>query len=701
MTGWRSAIRREKGTSFAVSQRYERLPVTYVDLFSGAGGMSLGFKMAGFENIFSVDCDHDSCETYRENMPAHMLVEANIESISDDHILKMANGREVDIVIGGTPCQGFSMAGSIGRKFIDDPRNHLFREFARVVRLLRPKFFVIENVARLYTHNGGRTCSEILSLFANIGYGAECKVLNAADFGIPQHRRRILIIGNRLGLANKFPDPTHMEHVPIKAAIDSLPVLYSGESSHIPNHTAMNHTAQMLEKMSFVQDGGTKEMIPECVRPRSGDVRKYMRYNSHLPSVCVTGDMRKVFHYSQNRALTVRELARIQSFPDDFVFSGSSISRQQQVGNAVPPKLALALAKTLKQHLITKQGGMRALEPGIIPNRFPKINFIGNKQKMAEWIFDSLDVKPGTFFDAFAGGCSVSFEAKRRGHRVITNDILRINHLIGKALIENTSTRLDADDVDLIFRGAPKKGFMYRNYSNVIFYPGECMELDQYRENIMNLKNPSKIALAFVLLRRAMIRKMPYSRFTIPWDKVRELRNEKYSYEKYGRARAYHNKTFKEHFLGNLDSYNMSVFDNGHNNKSHNMDVFELLPKVRADVIYLDPPYVNTMNNYHGFYGALDDFVEEKITEPFKNNFVKKQISVTLFDRLLSRLKNFKCAILSYNNNSYPDIKTMEELIARYSDDVTILTRKHNYQITGSGMKSRNKECLFVIRNPK
>ena len=344
---------------------------------------------------------------------------------------------------------------------------------------------------------------------------------------------------------------------------------------------------------------------------------------------------------------------------------------------------------------------MSALEPGVAPNRFPKINFIGNKQKMTEWIFDSLDLKSGTFFDAFAGGCSVSFEAKRRGYKVITNDILRINYLIGKALIENAGTRLDTNDIDLIFQGVPKKGFMYHNYSNVIFYPQECMELDQYRENILKLRSPNKIALAFVLLRRAMIRKMPYSRFTIPWNTVKELRNERYSYEKYGRARAYHNRTFREHFLDNLDSYNMSVFDNGCANKSYNADIFELLPNIETDVIYLDPPYVNTMNNYHGFYGAIDDFIEGRITEQFENNFVSKQRSFALFDKLLSKLKSFKHVVLSYNNNSYPDMKTMKNLISRYSDDVTLLTKKHNYQITGSGMKSKNTECLFIIRNAK
>ena len=128
-------------------------------------------------------------------------------------------------------------------------------------------------------------------------------------------------------------------------------ILASGETSDIPNHVAMKHSAQMLNKMSYVKDGGDRKDIPEDLRPKSGDVRKYIRYASDKPSVCVTGDMRKIFHYSQNRALTCRELARIQTFPDSFIFEGSSIQIQQQIGNAVPPRLAYLIAKQVEEAL--------------------------------------------------------------------------------------------------------------------------------------------------------------------------------------------------------------------------------------------------------------------------------------------------------------------------------------------------------------
>ena len=325
--------------------------ITYVDLFAGVGGLSLGFEKESFESVFSIDFDRDTCKTYRRNFPDNTLLEKDIKDLTKKEILDLAEDGEVDVIVGGTPCQGFSMAGGIGRKFIDDPRNHLFREFARVVEILSPKFFVIENVARVFNHNKGKTREEILGLFDDLGYRTDCKVLNSADYGVPQIRSRIFFIGNRLGLANEFPKKTVEKHKTVGEVIAKLPRLESGGSSRIPNHVAMNHSAQMLEKMYYVSNGGSRADIPSDIRPKSGDVRKYIRYDSDKPSVCITGDMRKVFHYDQNRALTVRELARIQTFPDDFVFDGTRISQQMQVGNAVPPVLAQALAKTVKNQL--------------------------------------------------------------------------------------------------------------------------------------------------------------------------------------------------------------------------------------------------------------------------------------------------------------------------------------------------------------
>ena len=323
-----------------------------ISLFSGAGGLSLGFEMAGFNNVFSVEYDKKKAESYKKNFPTHNLLVKDIQEITDDEIITLQHNQEVDVVIGGPPCQGFSLAGRIGRSFVEDKRNYLFKEFVRVVKIIDPPMFVMENVARILSHNKGETIKELTNEFKKIGYNVQYKVLQAADYGVPQKRQRIFIVGTKNKEFN-FPTPIGTT-ITVKEAIGDLPPLKSGERSEVPNHFSMNHSSQMLKKMSYIGDGGNRNQIPEDLRPKTGDIRKYIRYDSQKPSVTVTGDMRKIFHYEQNRALTPRELARLQSFPDSFIFEGNSISIQQQIGNAVPPLLGYAVAKQVKESLERK-----------------------------------------------------------------------------------------------------------------------------------------------------------------------------------------------------------------------------------------------------------------------------------------------------------------------------------------------------------
>jgi adenine-specific DNA-methyltransferase len=332
-------------------------------------------------------------------------------------------------------------------------------------------------------------------------------------------------------------------------------------------------------------------------------------------------------------------------------------------------------------------------------NKFPKINFIGNKEKIAEWITDYFPKEAKSIFDAFSGGSSVSYQSKIKGLKVVSNDILGINYLLSKALIENNSVQLSNDDVEIIFSGEPKKGFMFKHYSEVFFFPNECKELDLYRENIEKLDSDYKKALALILMRRAMIRKMPYSRFNINWEKIKQLRDEEYSYEKYKRKRAYHNQTFKSHFLENMSEYNNAVFDNKKANVSLNEDVFNVLDSVETDIIYLDPPYTGTMNNYFGFYGMLDEYIESKKLQAFENNFIDKKSSIELFDKLFSKLGNFKYWYLSYNNSSYPSKEQLIELLEKYSSNIQLVEKPHVYKITGKENKKINMEFLFIIKN--
>ncbi len=324
---------------------------TVIDLFCGAGGLSLGFHKAGFNTIYALEFNEVYAESYKLNFPNTYIEVADIREINDEMIKEKFKNISIDVIIGGPPCQGFSKAGNIGRMFLEDERNKLFLEYLRFVSIIRPRMFLIENVAALVTHNKGKTMDEIISAIHKIGYKVKYQVLNSVNYGVPQERRRVFIVAYNETIKD-FTFPKKNEQIiTIKDAIDDLPKLNSGETSSVDLHYAMKHTEQMLKKMSYVKDGGNRMDIPEEIRPKSGDIRKYIRYDSTKPSVCVTGDMRKIFHYSQNRALTCRELARIQTFPDSYRFFGSSIAIQQQIGNAVPPKLAYEVAKCFLRSL--------------------------------------------------------------------------------------------------------------------------------------------------------------------------------------------------------------------------------------------------------------------------------------------------------------------------------------------------------------
>ena len=337
----------------------------------------------------------------------------------------------------------------------------------------------------------------------------------------------------------------------------------------------------------------------------------------------------------------------------------------------------------------------------MLTGKFPKINFIGNKEKIAKWIVDYFPKDADSVFDAFSGGGAISYQSKLKGFKVISNDILEINYLISKALIENNSVKLTYEDVQLIFSGEPKEGFIFNEYSEVYFFPDECKELDQYRENIEKLDTDYKKAIALILMRRAMIRKMPYSRFNIAWKKIVQLRDEKYSYEKYKRKRSYHNQSFKSHFLENVISYNKAIFDNFKVNISINSDIFDVIESVNADIIYLDPPYTGTMNNYFEFYGMLDEYIAGKKLLPFNNNFIDKKTAIELFDTLFSKFNNYKYWFLSYNNSSYPTQEQLIKLLEKYSNNVTLIEKPHIYKITGKENKKENVEYLFIIENTK
>ncbi len=344
-----------------------------IDMFSGCGGLSRGFIDAGFEVLVGVDSDEAALKTFQHNHGSAIALKADLfksEALLD--LADLVGDKQVDVIIGGPPCQGFSLTG---KRQEDDDRNKLFYSMVEAVKMFSPKAFVLENVPGLATLYGGKAKEAILKDFGELGYTVNYKVLYAPDYGVPQIRKRIFFVGLKEGVDFDFPpslcDPEN--YVTCEQAISDLPSLeenigkdkvdYSTDptseyqkkmrknSSELLNHIGTVHTDLVKSVIAQVPEGGNHKDLPDGV----GDSRKFneawTRYHSQKPSKTIDTGHRNHFHYKWNRVPTVRENARLQSFPDDFEFFGNKTQQYKQVGNAVPPLLGFHLANALKPHL--------------------------------------------------------------------------------------------------------------------------------------------------------------------------------------------------------------------------------------------------------------------------------------------------------------------------------------------------------------
>ena len=337
-----------------------------LSLFSGCGGLDLGFKNAGYEVVAAIDNWQDALNTVQNNFPKSTVINLDLGEFNKHNFDQFKN--EVDVVIGGPPCQGFSISG---KRDVDDPRNKLYQGFLKVVKHVNPKAFVMENVPNLVSMDNGEILKKILGDFKNLGYCLEYKVLTASDFGVPQNRKRVFIVGIKNDQF-KFPleKNTINDRLTCQDAISDLPegdliddapykirsksryqeLMRSG-SSGICNHQITKHDVKTIETIKLVPDGGNYKNLPENLRMTRKVNIAWTRYSSKKPSLTIDTGHRHHFHYKYNRVPTVRESARIQSFPDNFIFFGSKTSQYKQVGNAVPPLLAEAVAEQLKNYL--------------------------------------------------------------------------------------------------------------------------------------------------------------------------------------------------------------------------------------------------------------------------------------------------------------------------------------------------------------
>lgn len=383
---------------------------TAVDLFSGAGGITLGLLNAAFNVAYCADID-PACEaTHRRNFPQIPFVRGDIEKIKGAEIMRIAGLRrgELDLLIGGPPCQGFSI---LGQRQIWDPRNGLFHEFLRIAKELKPKCLVIENVTGLATLDNGGVLREIGKAFSEAGYTIDCAELLAAQYGVPQMRWRMFFIGWRTdqGKCGGFPMPTHGRagigdlvpnrtitaaesagFVTIREAIGDLPAIRSGElgtayrrapkgdyqvamrsdaSPVLSNHYAPRLSEQNIMRLRALKPGQDWRDLPRRLLPpsmqralRKDHTRRYRRMKWQGIARTIITRFRdpksgEYTHPNQHRTISIREAARIQSFPDWFVFEGSYSQQYDQVGNAVPPLLARAVGAELYQILTAKGSG--------------------------------------------------------------------------------------------------------------------------------------------------------------------------------------------------------------------------------------------------------------------------------------------------------------------------------------------------------
>ena len=334
-----------------------------VDLFSGAGGLHMGFEKAGFNIRLCIDNDEQVEKTHLRNFSNIPMINRDIRDVSADEIGGYLPSGTVDIIIGGPPCQGFSTIGKRSssdprKRYQKDPRNELVLTYAKLIRELRPKFIIMENVKGILTLQKGAYLKNVLKLLHDAGYAAEAKLINMADYGVPEIRYRVIIIGNRVGMPVRFPQPDHSDNpndgLPAwNNCWDAIKDLVNLEDVPDFNHVALKHTPKIIERYKLIPEGGRlpEELLPpELYRKNFGNT--YKRLCRTRPALTmVPGNDAFPIHPTLNRSLTVREAARIQTFPDSMIFEGNRRQTGHQVGNAVPPMFSEKLAKFIREQI--------------------------------------------------------------------------------------------------------------------------------------------------------------------------------------------------------------------------------------------------------------------------------------------------------------------------------------------------------------
>ena len=350
-----------------------------IDLFAGVGGLSYGFAHnPNFNIIFANEYEKDIAKAYTLNHPGVNMINEDIRNLTKKRILEATEGKTIDVLVGGPPCQSYS---TLGKRQMDD-RAWLFEEYCRILSFVKPRLFLFENVSGLLSMQGGKLIDVIKERFLKLGYEVQIQLLNAVDYGVPQYRERVILVGMRGTNCFKYPAPTHgdgkglLPYVTLEDALSDLPSIKSGgcatkyktkpknayqewlreNSTSLEEFEAPKNGERIRAIMEALPDGGSKEDLPEEIRPTSGYGNTYAKMWWKKPAPTMTRNFAtpsssRCIHPKDSRSLTTREGARLQSFPDDYKFYGSRSRKNLEVGNAVPPLLSVALAKQVVKAL--------------------------------------------------------------------------------------------------------------------------------------------------------------------------------------------------------------------------------------------------------------------------------------------------------------------------------------------------------------
>ena len=391
-----------------------------VSLFTGAGGLDIGFEEDGrFNIICASDIEPECKKTYNYNYPNTPFINKDIRIISSKEILEQTQNIKPDVIIGGPPCQGFSVMGD---KNSSDPRNLLFEAYVRLVKDLEPKCFVFENVKGIKSMFGGKYLVDIANSFASIGYNIYFDILNASDYGIPQKRERVIIVGTKLDNPYFYPEKKAISVGNLKAKKNvGEAIMDLVKKDNFPNHLILSHSEIVIRRYKLIPEGGKlppPEELPEDIRRKNfGNTYNRLHREEFSPTM-VPGNNAFPIHPTENRSLTPREAARIQSFPDSFIFTGDRRRQCIMVGNAVPPLLGARLAQSILNHLEKKEIEFEEKHLLIKKNTLLEKNPFKDDLKLKD------TKKELTCVDLFCGAGGITLGFKNAGIRpLVSSDI--------------------------------------------------------------------------------------------------------------------------------------------------------------------------------------------------------------------------------------------------------------------------------------